>query len=59
MFEVIFPSIVIWMLVIIRLQVKVQNNPSHWNMQHYITFLGPWSTPYHTGVAKDKISAPG
>ena len=59
MFEVLFPSLVIWMLVIIRLQVKVQNNASHWRMENYITFLGPWSTPLHTGVAKDKVPTPG
>lgn len=59
LFEVLLPSLVIWMLVIIRLQVKVQNNPSHYKMDNYITFLGPWSTPYHTGISKDKVPTPG
>lgn len=28
-------------------------------MENYITFLGPWSTPLHTGIAKDKVPTPG
>jgi hypothetical protein len=28
-------------------------------MANYITFLGPWSTPYHTGLAQDKTPTAG
>ena len=54
MFEVLFPSIVVWLLVIIRLQVKVQKIESPYTLTNYITFIGPWSTPFHAGVTKKK-----
>ena len=28
-------------------------------MENYITFLGPWSTPLHTGISNDKVPTEG
>jgi hypothetical protein len=54
MFEIIFPSIIVWLLVIIRLQVKAEREDSKWNLDQYITFVGPWSTPFHSGISQHK-----
>mgnify|MGYP000412039519 CR=1 FL=1 len=59
MFEIIFPSIVILMLGIVRLRVKPERADSYWHLDGHLTFVGPWSTPYHTGLTKDKTPAEG
>lgn len=57
MFEILLPSIVIWIMVIIRQKVVQIKNENHWDLPQYATFVTPWSTPKGTGLS-DGIKIP-
>lgn len=57
MFEVLLPSIVIWIMIIIRSKVKLEKRDSNWYLPNYSTMVSPWATPKGLGLS-DGIKVP-